>query len=152
MKHAAWGCKAAWPELEVYFLAWIQEKRNNGFTILPSLILLKALDLPKKEKYNIPARQFKAGKNGCQRFLKKNRLSIRQKMMLAQRLPAEDEEKIINFHSYVIKHRKQHRYPMYLIANMDETLLTFDMLPNRTINKVGEKTVKTKGNERWCQR
>ena len=45
---------AAWPEFEIDLLAWITEKRNNGLATLPSLVRLKALELAKDEKYNIP--------------------------------------------------------------------------------------------------
>jgi len=41
---------------------------------------------------------------------------------LAQRLPADYEEKIVRFHRFIIDHRKEHSYPLHLIANMDETM------------------------------
>ena len=150
LKRANRGKKAAWPELEIDLLAWITEKRNNGLAILPSLVRLKALELAKDEKYNIPEGQFKAGNHWCQRFMKRNALSLRQKTTLAQRLPADYEEKIVRFHRFIIDRRKEHSYPLHLIANMDETPLTFDMPPNRTINNMGEKTIKirTTGNEK----
>lgn len=46
----------------------------------------------------------------------------------------------------IIDRHKEHKYPLHLIKNMDEMLLTFDMPPNQT----GEKTVKicTTGNEK----
>lgn len=150
LKRANRGKKAAWPELEIDLLAWITEKRNNGLAILPSLVRLKALELAKDEKYNITEGQFKAGNHWCQRFMKRNALSLRQKTTLAQRLPADYEEKIVRFHRFIIDRRKEHSYPLHLIANMDETPLTFDMPPNRTINNMGEKTIKirTTGNEK----
>ena len=150
LKRANRGKKAAWPELEIDLLAWITEKRNNGLAILPSIVRLKALELAKDEKYNITEGQFKAGNHWCQRFMKRNALSLRQKTTLAQRLPADYEEKIVRFHRFIIDRRKEHSYPLHLIANMDETPLTFDMPPNRTINNMGEKTIKirTTGNEK----
>ena len=150
LKRANRGKKAAWPELEVDLLEWITEKRNNGLAILPSLVRLKALDMAKNEKYGIPEGQFKAGNHWCQRFMKRNGLSLRQKTTLAQRLPDDYEEKIVRFHRYIIDLRKEHSYPLHVIANMDETPLTFDMPPNRTINSSGEKTIKirTTGNEK----
>ena len=139
-----------WPGLETDLLGWIKEKRNNGLAILPSLVRLKALEMAKDEKYGIPAGHFKAGNHWCQRFMKRNGLSLRQKTTLAQRLPEDYEEKIIRFHCFVINLRKEHNYPLHVIANMDETPLTFDMPPNRTINHTGEKTIKirTTGNEK----
>ena len=150
LKRANRGKKASWPELEIDLLAWITEKRNNGLAILPSIVRLKALDLAKDEKYNIPEGHFKAGNHWCQRFMKRNNLSLRQKTTLAQRLPDDYEEKIVRFHRFIIDRRKENSYPLHFIANMDETPLTFDIPPNRTINSTGEKTVKirTTGNEK----
>ena len=69
---------------------------------------------------------------------------------MAQRLPADYEEEIVIFHRFIIDRCKERSYPLHLIANMDETLLTFDMPPNRTINNTGKKTIKirTIGNEK----
>ena len=149
MKRANRGKKAAWPELEVDLVSWITEKRNNGLAILPSLVRLKALELAKDEKYGIPEGHFKAGNHWCQRFMKRNGLSLRQKT-LAQHLPDDYEEKIVQFDRFIIDLHKKHGYPLHLIANMDETPLTFDMPPNRTINNTGEKTIKirTTGNKK----
>ena len=84
LKLANRGKKAAWPELEID-LEWITEKRNNGLAILPSLVRLKALDMSKNEKYGIPQGQFKAGNHWCQRFMKRNGLSLRQKTTLRRK-------------------------------------------------------------------
>ena len=85
LKRANRGKKAAWPELEEDLLDWITEKRNNGLAILPSLVCMQALEMAKNEKYGIQAGQFKAGNYWCQRFMKRNGLSLRQKTTLAQR-------------------------------------------------------------------
>jgi len=76
LKRANRGKRAAWPELEIDLLTWITEKRNNGLAILPSLVRLKALELAKDEKYNIPEGQFTAGNHWCQCFMKRNALSL----------------------------------------------------------------------------
>lgn len=76
LRRANRGKKAAWPGLETDLLGWITEKRNNGLVILPSLVRLKALEMTKDEKYGIPARHFKAGNHWCQRFMKRNDLSL----------------------------------------------------------------------------
>ena len=75
---------------------------------------------------------------------------MRQKTTLAQRPPPCDEEKIVQFHQYVIRQRQAHNYPLHLIGNMDEVPVQFDMPSNRTVNAVGDKTVKirTTGNEK----
>ena len=136
------GKKAAWLGLETDLLRWITEKRSNGLAILLSLVRLKALEMAKDEKYGIPAGHFKAGNHWCQRFMKRNGLSLRQKTTLAQRLPEDYEEKSVRLHRFMINLRKEHSYPQHVIANMDETPLRFDMPPNRTISHTGEKTIK----------
>ena len=105
LKRANRGKKAAWPELEKDLLDWIMEKRNNGLAIQPSLVRMQALEMAKKEKCGIQAGPFKAGNHWCQRFMKRNGLSLRQKTALAQRLPEDYEEKIVQFHRFVINLR-----------------------------------------------
>ena len=73
--------------------------------------------------------------------MKRNGLSLRQKTT-AQRLPDDYKEKIVRFHRYIIDRSREHNFPLHLIANMDETPLTFDMPPNRTVNNTGKKTIK----------
>ena len=66
-----------------------------------------------------------------------------------RQLPGNYEE-IVQFHHFIINCHKEHSYPLHWIANMDETLLMFDMPRNRMINNTGEKTIKicTKGNKK----
>ena len=109
-----------------------------------------SFEISKDPKYEIPAAQFKASKHWCQRFMKRNGLSLRQKTTLAQRLPPNYEEIIVQFQRFIIKQRRAHSYPLHLVANMDESPIQFDMPSNRTVSKTGEKTVKirTTGNEK----
>ena len=150
LQRADRGRKAAWPRLEQDLMAWITEKRNNGLAILPAMVRLKALEMSKDAKYEITAGQFKASNHWCQRFMKRNGLSLRQKTTLAQRLPSDYEEKIVQFQRFIIKQRRAHSYSLHLMANMDESPIQFDMPSTRTVSKTGEKTVKirTTGNEK----
>ena len=114
------------------------------------MVMLKAIEISKDPKYEIPAGQFKASNHWCQRFMKRNGLSLRQKTTLAQRLPPDYEEKIVPFQWLIIKQRRAHSYQLHLVANMDESPIQFDMPSDRTVSKTGEKTVKiqTTGNEK----
>ena len=86
--------EAAWPRPKQDLMAWITEKRNDGLAILPNMVRPKALELSKDPQYDIPAGQFK------------NHLSLCQKTTLAQRLPPDYEEKIVQFHQFVIRQRR----------------------------------------------
>ncbi|KAL9977286.1 hypothetical protein ACROYT_G014675 [Oculina patagonica] len=98
----------------------------------------------------VQKRAFQAENHCCQRFIKRNNLSLRRKTTLALCLPDDYEERIVRFHRFIIHRCKEKGYPQYFIPNMDETPLMLDMPPNRTINNTGEKTVKirTTGNEK----
>jgi len=68
-------------------------------------------------------------------------LTLRQRTHVAQKLPKDVENKIISFHQYIIKQRKEIAFEFGHIGNMDEMLMTFDMAGFRTANKKGDKTV-----------
>ena len=80
----------------------------------------------------------------------RNNLVLRQKTKIAQKLPAHYEEKVTNFHRFIIRQRERHGYDLSLIGNMDETPVWFDMPCASTVNSKGEKTVlvKTTGHEK----
>jgi hypothetical protein len=65
-------------------------------------------------------------------------------------MPAAYEDKILQFHSYIIKLRKSGHFSLSQIANMDEVPLFFDMPMTRTVDEKGVKTVaiKTSGHEK----
>ena len=150
LERANRGKKAARLRLKQDVMAWITEKHNDGLAMLPTMIRLKALELSRDPQYDIPAGQFKASSHWCQRFMKRNGLSLRQKTMLSQHLPPDYEKKVVQFHQYVITQRQVHNYPLHLVGNMDEVPVQSDMPSNRTVNAVGDKTVKirTTGNEK----
>ena len=93
---------------------------------------------------------FKATNSWCHRFMRRNKLVMRQKTKIAQKLPDDLDDKVVDFHTYVINLRKKHGYELSQIINMDETPMFFDMLGNSTVNKSGERTVfvKTTGHEK----
>ena len=77
-------------------------------------------------------------------------LSVRARTKIAQKLPAELDEKVMAFHRFVLTQRKRNNYDLSQIANMDETPMCFDMVPSRSVDHVGTKTVmvKTTGHEK----
>lgn len=69
---------------------------------------------------------------------------------IAQRLPEEYEELVINSQRTIIRMRQQNKYQLESVGSMDETPMNFDMAPSSTVNAIGEKTIliKTTGNEK----
>ena len=52
------------------------------------------------------------------------------KTTIAQKLPHDDERKVIEFHKYVINMRKKLWFETGQVGNMDEVPLTFDVPSN----------------------
>ena len=86
----------------------------------------------------------------CERFMRRHGLSVRHRTKIAQKLPADLDDKVTNFHRYVLDLRKTHGFELGQIGNMDETPLCFDMPGNRTVHSTGKKTVliRTTGHEK----
>ena len=73
--------------------------------------------------------------------MKRHDLFVRRKTTVAQKLPEEHEEKVVNFHRYKIKERKEYKFLTSLIGNADQTPLTFDNVANTTVNVKGASSV-----------
>ena len=151
-KKARRGKTSSFPELEEELKDWVQSQRQDGCIVTRGLIRIRALQLKKREKYRDQPGidTFLASAGWCSHFMDRHSLTLRQRTKIAQKLPAALEEKIESFHRFIIKHRKQNLYDLSQIGNMDETPMTFDLPPNRTVNPSGAKTVmiKTTGHEK----
>lgn len=83
-------------------------------------------------------------------FHEERRLAMRTQTKLPQKMPQVYEDKIQQFHSYVIQLWKKYDFELSQIANMDEVPLNFDVPSNRSVDVKGIKTVaiKTSGHEK----
>ena len=142
------GAKPRWPELEKDVSEWVLENRQNGFPVSRNAIRVYALKWAKSNPSK--SENFKATASWCSTFMKRNDLVLRQKTKIAQKLPAELEEKVMNFQKFIIDRRKEYNYGLAQIGNMDETPMNFDMPTNRTVDVKGTKSVliKTTGHEK----
>lgn len=147
-KCALRGKPCQWPDLENVVKEWVFENRQSGYIVTKNSIRLFAHNWGKKNQKN--SENFKATNSWCTRFMKRNELVIRQKTKIAQKLPSELDDKIVDFHRFVIGKRREYDFSLGCIGNMDETPMCFDMPGNRTVETKGKKTVllKTTGHEK----
>ena len=118
------GKKCQWPELEDKLIVWIEVQRQPSYIVTRNVIRIKALAM--SDELNITG--FQASNNWYTRFLAHNILVLRQKMKIAQRLPGDLEENIVDFHRFLLNCRKKDNYyELVNIGNMDETPVWFDM-------------------------
>ena len=140
------GNTPRWAHLEDDLKNWVYEMRSVGRSISTVSIRLKAKTLAKE----LGIMNFSGGQSWCTRFMKRNNLSIRCKTTLAQRLPADFEEKASIFREFCQTKITEKNIHHDNIFNMDEVSIPFDMPANHTIEQVGAKSVPimTTGNEK----
>ena len=61
---------------------------------------------------------------------------------LVEKLPADMEEKIVEFHWFVLRARRRHDYQLSHILNTDETPMRFELPATRTLECTGNRTVR----------
>ena len=123
------GKPCQWPNLEDKLLHWIEEQRQSGYIVTSNMIIIKA----KAMAPELQITGFLASSCWCTKFLRRNTLALRQKRKIAQKLPEDLDQKITNFHSFVIKSRRKGNYELVHIGNMDETPVWFDMPSAKTV-------------------
>ena len=102
------------------------------------------LRLKAKEFCNDP--EFKASVGWYVNWKRRHSITLRTKTTLAQRLPNDLEEKMIQFHRFIIIIAAHHRhgYSLSRIFNMDETPMRFEMPSSQTLEFSGSRTVPVK--------
>ena len=108
------------------------------------MIQAKARSFSKKVKYQEMYPHINEGKfsqKWVDGFMTCHNLVNRRKTTVAQQLPDDYVELQSNFLSYILFQRKENQYSLSLIANMDETPLSFNLPNSTTIKQCGTKTV-----------
>ena len=82
---------------------------------------------------------FVASNGWFDKFCNRNRLSLRKRTSLSQKLPHQLEEKIKGFYLQCAKAIKIGKYPLQLIGNMDETPMWFDIVPQKTLARTNSR-------------
>ena len=109
----------------------------TGFAVSGLMLHLKA-----KQFSTDPA--FKASLGWYQRWKQQHSVSFCAKTTLAQRLPEDMEEKIVQLHLFIIAARQQAGYPLSRIYNIDETTILFELSSTCSLEFTGSRTVPVK--------
>ena len=121
-------------------MQWILEQREEkNIPVSTQAIKLKALSLIKSVLPN-----FKASDGWLKSFMVRHNLVLRVKTSMAQELPKDLEGKINEFKRQVKRIRENGDFPYNLIGNMDETPVYMDMVPSKTVDIRGKKTMKVR--------
>jgi len=84
---------AKFSTLERTLKEWITSQRENSHAVTTVMIHLKAKELARQ----MNVAEFIGGLSWCSRFMRGNRLSVRARTTVGQKLPDDWEEKVMNF-------------------------------------------------------
>jgi hypothetical protein len=122
-------------------MEWFRKSRSQLKVVTRYMIQEKARSLAKKQVYEAEYPGIKDAlfsQKWVDGFMTRHNLVNRRKTTISQRLPENYIEQQSEFLSYVLFRRREHQYPLSLIANMDET----PMVPNNTtVEQRGTRTV-----------
>ena len=114
-------------DMEKELLNFVSNRRASEVGVITSEVRLYALSLVDKHWFQYPdISHFKASPGWCYRFMARHNLSVRHRT-IAQRLPGDHENKLLNYQRFIINQRQIHNYDISCIGNADQTPVTFDL-------------------------
>lgn len=132
-------------EVENDLIRWILELRDLHVPV-------SVLALQEKAKGVVQPHNpdFNATRGWVAKFFQRNRLSLHSRTSVSQKLPRHLEESISKFYADAGRFMRIGKYPRSLVGNMDETPAFFDMVPTKSICKIGSRecVVRTSGNDK----
>ncbi len=140
------GRKISYPrEVDENILGWFLEKRDLQLAVSTEMLKQHARAVVSQVN---PA--FKASDGWAQKFMRRHNLVLRARTSMAQKLPGDLEYKVVAFRDEVQSIRSRTDIDYRLLGNMDETPVYFDIVPGKTLEVRGKKTVKvrTTGSEK----
>ena len=115
---------------------WILRQRDLHIPVSRDAIKQYALT-----HFGSTDQQFKASNGWLDSFFNRHNMSLRSRTSMSQKLPSDLEEKIASFSQFVRKLRVENDFEDMYIINMDETPVFFDLVPSKTIDTKGSKSV-----------
>jgi hypothetical protein len=145
-RQAGGGRKVSYgQERDMEILSWILDQCDQQ---LP--VSRKGIQTYAKSMLKDTFPDFKASEGWLQKFMRRNNLSLRCKTSLSQKLPKDLEHRLEIFYKHLRETREQMDYDDKYIINMDEVPMYFDLIPGKTVSRIGQKDVKiiTTGGEK----
>lgn len=134
------GRKISYPqEVDEDILRWFLEKQDLQLAVSTEML---------KQHARVVISQvntaFKASDGWVQKFMRRHNLVLRARTSMAQKLPGDLEYKVVAFRDEMRSIRTRTDIDYRLLWNMDETPVYFDIVPGKTIEVRGKKTVKVR--------
>ena len=125
--------------LQVYVGLWLVITNCIVFIFAGLAVNSMMIQLKAKELSSDPVS--KASPGWYTKWKHRHAISMRAKTTLDQRLPANMEDKVVEFHRFVLRARQRCDYESSQTLNMDETPMRFELPVTRTLEFTGNRTV-----------
>ena len=137
---------APYKDMESKLKEWVLDLWGNDYIITQPSIQVRVLQIAKELEHA----DFNALNGWCTHFMNQHGLCLQQRTHIAQKLPKDVEDKVMNFHKFVTDLRKSQQFHLRAIGNMDETPMFFDMPGNRMVDvkRASIVSIKTSGAEK----
>ncbi|KAH7977374.1 hypothetical protein HPB49_001100 [Dermacentor silvarum] len=116
-----------YPTIEKDLAEFVRKRRGQFMSVHAELIQLNARELARDT--------FKASRSQVQKFMRRAGFSLRRRTSISQKLPAEYEERLLEFQRYIIKMRMDRNYPIGQIGNADETAIFLGIPAGHVVDK-----------------
>ena len=100
------------------------------------MIHFKAKELAKQ----MNVAEFVGGPSWCNRFMRRNRLSMCARTTVGQKLPDDWEEKVVNFREFVLRRKEELGIQADRVFNTDE-VPSVDAPHSRTVDSTGAESI-----------
>ena len=140
------GRKPLSRSIEDQLVEYIRNKRSDKLRVTRKMLKLEAIRLHRADGNE----EFKGSEGWLYRFMQRNKISLRRKTTVSQRLPCDLVPKIASYIMTVRQKRWNYNYDLPFIGAMDETALWLDMPAATTLDFRGERSIpiKTSGHEK----
>ena len=126
-------------EMDDDLLKWFLEKGDLQLAVSTEMLKQQA-----KVMVTQVNPEFKASNRWAQKFMRRHSFVLRACTSMAKKLPGDLESKVVSFRDKVCSIRSRTDVNYDLLGNMDETPVFFDIVPGKTIEVKGKKTVRVR--------
>ena len=123
---------------------WVVNLRREGMPISINMVILRASQLDERFRRKKMQTKFSI----VRRILRSHSIVIRAKTHQAQRHPKEMVDEAKHFVSRISPLLASPNRDQWYIINMDQTLVFFSMVPNKTLNIAGERSINVRTSTR----
>ena len=131
------------PELDTAVFDYLVEERAVGRPVSNKDLRHKALELSQSGNFTVTVPStFKASAMWLKRWKRRRGVSLRCSTSDAQKVPSDYENVLHGFRESIIQSHLKHSLSPSQIVNMDQTMCHFDMVPSRTNDIIGTRSVR----------